>query len=138
MSFRHNKDLPEGDTRIGHFFALPFEGKKIENVSRFLSFFTFNMNDRTVELQLNSDYFILVHGEQYQVHGLDFDFKDFLEFSIKDKLVTKARSDQYGTLEIHIEGDIVIIVDDDPFETWHYSDKEKRIYIHGGCGRFIC
>jgi hypothetical protein len=62
-------------------------------------------------------------------------FYDLFDVTIKD-----AKADKGGNLLLAFEDKVEIIVEDGPYENWHYTKRNPNnssdsLFIHGGIGR---
>lgn len=98
---------------------LPFEKDSIVAVEDRFSTFRFARSQGC--FKIHSNFEIFLDGNQLEYNRLTPDLLRFFIGFVNGKQVEKARINEWGTLEITIEGGLKLWVEDGPFDGWEYT-----------------
>jgi|SRR5579864_1308549 len=113
---------------------LPLHGHAVSDVTgtgRFVLFFDDPAQSR---LSLDGSFQIRVDNETQEYTPLNPDWVRDVLLSFVGVRVNSARYNRRSRLIIRFSDDRELIIDDGPFENWHYSNS-SGLSLHGGVGK---
>jgi Family of unknown function (DUF6188) len=125
----------------GRYLQLPVVGVTIKKIL-FDGMLTIFLDDPEESFfQFHS---ILKVAEYNQTRDIDPRSKDglILFHGLLGQKIKEAKTDGHGSLILAFANDVEIVVEDGPYENWHYIRKSlisptDSLYVHGGVGRTI-
>jgi hypothetical protein len=124
---------------VGRYLELPIIGTKLKAIT-YDGRLTLVFDDAALSyLELHGPFKVSRFNQEYQLHPGSKEalsaFHDLFHVAIQN-----AKCDRSGGLFLSFEDGTSVIVEDGPYENWHYTRREplkhsEVIQVHGGVGR---
>jgi hypothetical protein len=122
----------------GKYYFLPIGGKTVDMKAEQLTSFVFADDDYDLTLELHGDFKVNFDGDE-QTFKIVEDFHTSILPLFINATIDNAKANRYGWLFLKFSDGRELIVEDGPYENWHFYVRRKNenlalIHLGGGVG----